>query len=107
MKLKSVVVVLLLTAGAFGLGRWRDRTVTAARPSAEPRILYYHYPMHPSYRSDKPGKSPDCGMDLTPVYAPVNVKDAPSVPPAGVTISPEKQQLIGVRLGEVEKSSDR
>jgi len=113
MKLKSVVVVLLLMAGAFGLGRWRDRTVTAARSSAEPRILYYHDPMHPSYRSDKPGKAPDCGMDLTPVYAPAYVpmnapvyaKDAPSSPPAGVKISPEKQQLIGVRLGEVEKSS--
>jgi multidrug efflux pump subunit AcrA (membrane-fusion protein) len=115
MKRQSVVVVLLLVAGAFGLGRWRDRTVTAARASAEPRVLYYHDPMHPSYRSDKPGKAPDCGMDLTPVYAPVYSKDAgphPAPPyagkgngPAGVKISPEKQQLIGVRLGEVEESS--
>jgi multidrug efflux pump subunit AcrA (membrane-fusion protein) len=119
MKRKSAVVVLLLMAGAFGLGRWRDRTVTAAHASAGPRILYYHDPMHPSYRSDKPGKAPDCGMDLTPVYAsadaPVDVKDAAMAPahpdagesngPAGVKISPEKQQLIGVRLGQVEKSS--
>jgi Cu(I)/Ag(I) efflux system membrane fusion protein len=24
--------------------------------------------MHPVYKSDKPGKAPDCGMDLVPVY---------------------------------------
>ena len=33
------------------------------------RILYYHDPMHPSYRSDRPGIAPDCNMELTPVYA--------------------------------------
>ena len=26
-------------------------------------------PLHPAYKSDKPGKAPDCGMDLVPVYA--------------------------------------
>ena len=35
----------------------------------EPSILYYVDPMHPSYKSDKPGIAPDCGMQLTPVYA--------------------------------------
>jgi Cu(I)/Ag(I) efflux system membrane fusion protein len=32
-------------------------------------ILYYVDPMHPAYRSDKPGIAPDCGMELVPVYA--------------------------------------
>src|SRR5215470_9102570 len=31
-------------------------------------ILYYIDPMHPAYRSDRPGKAPDCGMPLQPVY---------------------------------------
>ncbi len=109
MKPKSVVMVVLLMTGAFGVGRWRDRTVNA-RALAEPRILYYHDPMHPSYRSAQPGKAPDCGMDLTPVYAkdaapaaaPADAADGNA--PARVKISAEKQQLIGVRLGEVEKS---
>lgn len=35
----------------------------------EPKILYYVDPMHPTYKSDKPGIAPDCGMQLTPVYA--------------------------------------
>jgi RND family efflux transporter MFP subunit len=32
------------------------------------KILYWVDPMHPAYKSDKPGKAPDCGMDLVPVY---------------------------------------
>ena len=28
----------------------------------EGKILYYQDPMHPWYRSDKPGIAPDCGM---------------------------------------------
>jgi len=31
-------------------------------------VLYYVDPMHPSYKSDKPGVAPDCGMTLEPVY---------------------------------------
>jgi len=32
-------------------------------------VLYYVDPMHPAYKSDKPGIAPDCGMKLEPVYA--------------------------------------
>jgi membrane fusion protein, copper/silver efflux system len=32
-------------------------------------ILFWYDPMHPQYRSDKPGKAPDCGMDLVPKYS--------------------------------------
>ena len=34
------------------------------------KILYYQDPMHPWYRSDKPGIAPDCGMKLVAIYAP-------------------------------------
>ena len=37
--------------------------------AARKKILYWVDPMHPAYKSDKPGKAPDCGMDLVPVYA--------------------------------------
>jgi Cu(I)/Ag(I) efflux system membrane fusion protein len=33
------------------------------------KILYWYDPMHPEYKADKPGKAPDCGMDLVPKYA--------------------------------------
>src|SRR6266849_2255217 len=68
--------------------------------------------MHPAYKSDKPGIAPDCGMKLEPVYAePEPAKTdhsghgAAEKPPGTVHISPEKQQLIGVRYGTVEYAS--
>jgi len=44
------------------------KPVSAPPPATERRILYWQDPMHPQYKSDKPGKAPDCGMDLVPVY---------------------------------------
>jgi Cu(I)/Ag(I) efflux system membrane fusion protein len=107
MTTRSVVVVLLLVALGFGLGRWRDHAVTAGAAAGPNRILYYHDPMHPGYRSDQPGKAPDCGMDLVPVYARAAAPPRPADAqlPGAVNINPEIQQLIGVRLGEVERSS--
>jgi hypothetical protein len=39
------------------------------KPAQDRHVLYWVDPMHPSYRSDKPGMAPDCGMALEPVYA--------------------------------------
>ena len=33
------------------------------------KVLYFTDPMHPAYKSDKPGTAPDCGMRLEPVFA--------------------------------------
>jgi Cu(I)/Ag(I) efflux system membrane fusion protein len=41
---------------------------TGGNKKTEKEILYWVAPMDPSYRRDKPGKSP-MGMDLVPVYA--------------------------------------
>ena len=54
-------------------------------PNAGREILYWQSPMDPSFRSDKPGKTP-MGMDLVPVYA--DEKPAPGP----VTIAPEIQE---------------
>ncbi len=67
------------------------------------RILFYRDPMHPSLTSPRPGKAPDCGMDLVPVFA--DSSATPLIPPGFVQVSPERQQLVGVRLGTVERSS--
>lgn len=83
----SFTAVLLLAGVAL-------RSDSAPR---ERRILYYHDPMHPDYRSDQPGIAPDCGMKLEPVYA----KDDPPAgkpPGAGVVrVSKEKELALGVR----------
>jgi len=69
--------------------------------AVERKILYWHDPMHPEYRSEKPGKAPDCGMDLVPVYA--EEEEAGARPAGAFLVTPEKQQLIGVQYGEVER----
>jgi hypothetical protein len=69
MKKQAVIGGLLaLALAAFLAGRFsgasgRNDTTTGKR------VLYYVDPMHPAYRSDKPGIAPDCGMPLVPVYA--------------------------------------
>ena len=62
-----VVLVLLLVAAAFtagfGYARWhRSHPVVtdAKKPTG------YHCPMHPEFRSDKPGDCGICGMKLVP-----------------------------------------
>ncbi|MEW6127491.1 MAG: efflux RND transporter periplasmic adaptor subunit [Acidobacteriota bacterium] len=72
---------------------------SASVPKPERKVLYWQDPMHPAYTSDKPGKAPDCGMDLVPVYE--DGMDESSLPDGTFRISPEKQQLIGVTYGEV------
>ncbi|PYU53991.1 MAG: hypothetical protein DMG56_27930, partial [Acidobacteria bacterium] len=88
---------------AFAAGRY------TAKPNDNhtdaKRVLYYVDPMHPSYRSDKPGIAPDCGMALEPVYEGEDRAAQLQLRPGAVSISPEKQLLIGVRVLKVERNS--
>lgn len=104
----AVALALLLTC-AFLAGRHHSRPVQASDKAGARKVLYYVDPMHPAYKSEKPGIAPDCGMDLEPVYADEEGQTAAvgsSVPmPAGtVSLDLEKQQLIGLRLASVERS---
>jgi RND family efflux transporter MFP subunit len=83
-------------------GRHAGHTMPIEAKSGERKILYWYDPMHPKYRSDKPGIAPDCGMQLVPKYA--YEETAMKEMPAGtVQITAQKQQLIGVRTGQVER----
>ena len=70
----------------------------------ERKILYWYDPMHPAYKSDKPGIAPDCGVQLVPKYAADDSASEP-MPPGTVMISPQKQQLMGVRTSTVARES--
>jgi Cu(I)/Ag(I) efflux system membrane fusion protein len=59
------------------------------------RILYYHDPMVPASKFDKPGKSPFMDMMMSPVYS-----DGDS-DTGQVTVSPRIQQNLGVRTAQV------
>lgn len=69
---RTAGVLLVLIAG-FGGGlafqRWYAAKPTEGGSADARKILYWVDPMHPWYRSDKPGIAPDCNMALEPVYA--------------------------------------
>jgi RND family efflux transporter MFP subunit len=102
--MKTVAILFLIGVayvGGYGYGRWYAKPGAAA--SAR-KPLYWVDPMHPWYKSDKPGIAPDCGMTLVAVYAGEEKKT--STQPLGtVEIPPEKQQLMGVTYGTAEYES--
>jgi RND family efflux transporter MFP subunit len=100
----------ILAAASFGGGYWYAQRKAAARPAAPPerKVLYWVDPMHPAYKSDRPGVAPDCGMKLQPVYADSQVprpEEAAALPPGTLQISAEKQQLAGIAFATAEISS--
>ncbi len=82
--------------------KYAEEAASSAAPltPGERKILYWYDPMHPAYKSDKPGIAPDCGMELVPKYAD---EGSASLPPGTVTISSDKQQMMGVRTATVER----
>jgi Cu(I)/Ag(I) efflux system membrane fusion protein len=64
-------------------------------PATGQRILYYHDPMVPGNKFDKPAKSPFMDMMLYPAYA---GGDGDS---SRITVSPRVQQNLGLRTAEV------
>jgi membrane fusion protein, copper/silver efflux system len=64
---------------------------------AQKKLLYYRNPMDPKVTSPVPMKD-QMGMDYVPVYEEQKVSQTS----AGVYISPQKQQLIGVKKQKIE-----
>ena len=105
--MKKLLVIALVFVLGYGYGRWYAKSplpVAASAGSHARKILYYQDPMHPAYKSDKPGKAPDCGMDLEPVYESSEMSPE-QAPASSIYISQDKQQLIGVRYGVAEYGS--
>lgn len=106
-KILSVVFIGLLMILSYVAGRHHSGRMVPAAANTR-RVLYWVDPMHPDYKSDHPGIAPDCGMALEPVYdepAAFSVTSAASMPPDAVAIDPAKQQLFGIEVARVERSS--
>jgi Cu(I)/Ag(I) efflux system membrane fusion protein len=99
--MKRALLILLaagIALGAYLVGK------RAAQHGAEPatvsvperKILYWHDPMVPQQKFDKPGKSPFMDMQLVPVYAGDKAGDD------GVSVSPAVQQNLGLRVATAE-----
>jgi Cu(I)/Ag(I) efflux system membrane fusion protein len=110
MNARTLVVVAVLAgiAGAAGYGLYSigmergmkmTSSGTAAADPAARRVLYWHDPMVPGQKFDKPGKSPFMDMPLVPVYEDGGVDEGK------VTINPRMQQNLGVRVAEVRKGA--
>lgn len=113
-------VAIVVGAGGYGLyrlGVTRGMEMTAPSATAPParsagakdsgdvdsttgkKVLYWHDPMVPGQRFDKPGKSPFMDMQLVPVYTDAGGDES------AVAISPRVQQNLGVRTAEVVQGS--
>ncbi|MGH8241338.1 MAG: efflux RND transporter periplasmic adaptor subunit, partial [Steroidobacteraceae bacterium] len=105
-----VAAIALLALGAGGGFWWAHRAMPAngstsadsssgsATTEGKGRILYWHDPMVPGQKFDKPGKSPFMDMQLVPVYA--NEAGAGG----DVRVSANVVQNLGIRLGRVERA---
>jgi Cu(I)/Ag(I) efflux system membrane fusion protein len=99
----TVAAAVALVAGGYVAGRQSaaPQHATAQAPSAgqpaERKVLYWHDPMVPGPRFDKPGKSPFMDMQLVPVYADEQAD-------SGVKVSPGVQQNLGIRTARVTRT---
>ncbi|HWY99416.1 MAG TPA: efflux RND transporter periplasmic adaptor subunit [Bacteroidia bacterium] len=103
MKTLKIFGIILLFAGIGTAGYFvwvnyiHPKDSKMASEKADSNIAYYHCGMHPQITSDKPGKCPICGMDLTPVYK--TSKNSEGI----VIIDPTMVQNIGVKTEMIMK----
>lgn len=100
----AIVAFIVAIAAASFLAGKLTRTVdhapsnaTAGASSGERKVLYWHDPMVPGPRFDKPGRSPFMNMQLVPVYADEQAA-------TGVKVDPQLQQNLGIRMARVTRT---
>jgi Cu(I)/Ag(I) efflux system membrane fusion protein len=108
-KLAMGIAAMALVAAGIGGGYWvaMHRMTAAAAPAgkdvqavaAGKKPLYWHDPMYPQQKFDKPGKSPFMDMELVPVYGDEASGDS------GVSISSRVVQNLGVRTAEATEGT--
>jgi Cu(I)/Ag(I) efflux system membrane fusion protein len=96
----AVVVVFWFVRGSGASGPTKPGAGMTART-----VLCYRDPMHPSYTSDRPGKAPDCGMDLEAVYAGGDESTRGITRGNAIHVSRDRQHMIGLRIDRVERSA--
>ncbi len=99
MKLSKTIFVLLLT------GIWISCGLNSgfAAEAKGRKILFYRHPMNPSVSSPVAAKD-EMGMDYIPVYEDEVSAGASDVKGhAGILVSPERQQMIGIKTAEAKE----
>lgn len=114
----GILIVVLIAGAGAGAGYWfamrrmqpdmsappatptgtpPDASASKAEPVSDRKILYWHDPMVPGPKFDKPGKSPFMNMQLVPVYADEGADQGK------VTINPRTLQNLGIRVADVKE----
>lgn len=117
MKHNKIILVLVASGlivalgyGMYSLGRGQGMRMAPAATEtsagnaqdvgdSDKKVLYWHDPMVPGQKFDKPGKSPFMDMQLVPVYR----GDAGDE--GKISISPRVQQNLGIRTAQVSKGT--
>jgi membrane fusion protein, copper/silver efflux system len=94
-----VALIVVFLAGMLGNHYLRSGSKLSSKSTAQkPRkILFWVAPMDPTYRRDRPGKSP-MGMDLVPVYV-----DGQADAKGTIKISPVVENNLGVKTAVVKR----
>ncbi|KTD31429.1 efflux RND transporter periplasmic adaptor subunit [Legionella israelensis] len=103
MKHKGLITIIVVFIFGIALGYFIPGHYLKSVPiesKKERKIKYWVAPMDPSYRRDKPGKSP-MGMDLIPVYE----DEKPTTDQQSIKISPRVVDNLGVVTAKVRKQS--
>jgi Cu(I)/Ag(I) efflux system membrane fusion protein len=104
--LGALALALAAGLGSYRLGLERGQARSTPAPAtpnvaAEKKVLYWHDPMVPGQRFDKPGKSPFMDMQLVPVYA----SEGEAAGPDGVVVDARMRQNLGIRTAQVTTGS--
>ncbi|HEY6374572.1 MAG TPA: efflux RND transporter periplasmic adaptor subunit [Edaphobacter sp.] len=91
-----------MVCAAYVAGRSSRPSALLEAGAGGRHVLYYVDPMHPAYRSDRPGKAPDCGMDLEPVYAGGGRVEPAAMGPGNVHLTPDQEQAARLETETVQ-----
>ena len=110
----TITALAIGIAAGWGIASWRGTAqhsasgavaqAPAASAATERKPLYWYDPMVPTQKFDKPGKSPFMDMQLVPRYADEGQAAAAAATgeSAGLAVSAQAQQALGLRLATVE-----
>ena len=98
MKTKNIILIVILTVAALGIGIFISQHNMSTRSSInQGHHDIYYCPMHPKILYDHPGRCPICGMDLVKkISAPLG-QESGLTGYATISVAPQRQQLIGLR----------